>query len=285
MDTSFHFQKYQKYKQRYYQSFGGGGRRKSRFLLNKPNYPKPGQHDITVAGCRKTMFFFDNDAHNFSDRGRCMCVIPVEIGESVPLSSVGGLPVFTDETTYQEYLQTLSKGARAYGRYVAQQKTLDSYDPQSGLRTKDIYYYVKMLKQPHFRERVGAFIFDWDRTLTVFEGVPAGYGRVNNLLQNAREKGLSSSVRTSDVAEYYFGGTKRAQALRLLFQSINEFQIPIYVLSANRGVENYRAFFNDLLTSLGLVVPSTHLIYRGRLTKYQYIEEALPDLCQGNPKR
>ena len=257
--------------------FGGGSDTRP-----KLSYPKPRQHVVEVEGCRKTMFFFDNDAHNFSDRGRCMCVVPVEIDESRPIGSVGGLPVFVDQATYLKYVTHLEMGAKAYGQQVIKDKGIDSYDPKSGLKVVDINYYTKQIKNKVFRERVGAFIFDWDRTLTVFEGVPAGYGTVGNLL--GQRQGIPQFVKPKDIATYYFGGTERVRALRTLFEGLNRMEIPVYILSANRGIEKYTQFFSDLLESIGIQVNPSHMIYRGRLTKYQYIEEVLPDLCQGNPR-
>lgn len=237
-----------------------------------------------ILGCKRLVYFFDNDAGNFVDSGRCVCVIPIEIEESQKMMTPNGKYCFTDIETYQNYLNGLSPEAKIYGEIIIEAKGIDRYDPKSAIKSGEIKEWLKLLNEPSFRSRTAAFIFDWDRTLTVTEGIPARFKTLEKLINYKRQtQNMSRDVTDKDIIEYYFGGIERVELLRELFRCLNKYSIAIYVLSANRGLEEHRDFFYEILDKIAGpgIIKKDHLIYKGSYTKYNYIEDILPDLCSG----
>ena len=81
------------------------------------------------------------------------------------------------------------------------------------------------------------------------------------------------------MAEYYLGGLQRIRYLQLIWQWCNYNNIPIYILSSNPSIGYYPNFFWELLNSVNLYTKKKHILYRGNLTKYQFIKTYLPFLC------
>ena len=131
--------------------------------------------------------------------------------------------------------------------------------------------YYQQLESKSYRDRIAAFIFDWDRTLTVFEGVYAIKPTVKEML--ALDSVSLSYIKVSDVASYYFGGETRVHQLQQLWKTLTDHGVEIWVLSSNPAIGEYPQFFLDLLDSINLPVDKSRLIYRDALTKYQYIKQ------------
>ena len=113
------------------------------------------------------------------------------------------MKIFNGSLTYQDYINSLGAGAQKYADVIKQRKGIDMYDPKSGISTQDLQNYSRKLDDPNFRQNIAAMIFDWDRTLTVIEGVPARYKSLGRLLEKYQhEYGLDASVTQGDVAEY-----------------------------------------------------------------------------------
>ena len=273
------YNKYRKYKSLYKTTLSPsiaieGGSNQYQAITEKPN---------EILGCKRVVYFFDNDANNFVDYTRCICVIPIEIPESKRIATPDGNYAFTDLSTYQNYISKLSPGAQLYANSVKKRKGIDSYDPVSGISCKDLEDYTSKLNNNTFRDRLAAMIFDWDRTLTVMEGVPARYKSLSKLITHYQEKyDMSNSVSPRDIVEYYFGGNRRMLLIKKLGEALNGHNKLIYVLSANSGLSNHTDFFHEMLQIVGINIPVNHLIYKGNMSKYQYIEDALPNLCIGN---
>ena len=210
----------------------------------------------------KVWFFYDNDRDNFADRHLCRPVIPVKIRESTTLAD-GNMVVPLG--SYQQYCQKLRPAAKRFGLQLASLGEGDSYDPRAGLRKQQLLDYRVLCEN----YPIGGIIFDWDRTLTVIEGV---YAIKPTVLEMLRSLGLIG-VRVRDVAEFYFGGQRRIEYLRRFFNVLRDRKIPIWILSSNPAIERTPQFFLDLLTSCGLAISPHHLIYRGSLTKFQYIKK------------
>ena len=220
----------------------------------------------------KISLFFDNDKNNFIDKYHCKNVKPVLIDETDNIYSTQ-YNIYTSLQVYNNYLSNLSYGAFLYGQYIRKKNkyNIDSYDPVSGINSD----HIKRLIIPNM-VNIKALIFDWDRTLTVFEGLYSIYPNVSDLLKSFN---LQKDVRIKDVAEYYLGGTKRVKKLRKVWIEAKNNKVPIYILSSNPSVGKYPTFFNQLLKSVELNVPLKKIIFRGNLSKYEYIRENMKTLC------
>ena len=221
---------------------------------------------------RKLSLFFDNDQNNFIDKYHCKNVKPVLIEDTNNIYS-DNYNIYTSLQVYNNYLSNLSYGAFLYGQYIRKKSkyNIDSYDPVSGVNSN----HIKRLIIPNM-VNIKALIFDWDRTLTVFEGLYSIYPNVLDLLKVFE---LQKDVRVKDVAEYYLGGSKRVKNLRKVWIEAKNHNVPIYILSSNPSVGKFPTFFSQLLKSVDLNVPLKKIIFRGDLTKYEYIRENMKTVC------
>ena len=268
--NSYYYKKYQKYKKLYINL-------NSKYVEPSKNCQIGGNNDV----CKRKVYFFDNDARNFLDKTRCICVEPVQIGETPKMIGGNGNYVFTDLNTYKSYIDSLSAGARDYGNIRMALKGIDRYDPKSGITIDMMKDYIELANN---NDNIAGMLFDWDRTLTLTEGVPCKYGSLDNVLEFYRStRGLPQSVTKMDIIEYYFGGLERIKWLKMLLDTLHNRNISIYILSANGGIGEYPHFFSEMLNNItnnNYIKPENY-IYKGNLSKYNYIEQALPNLCKG----
>ena len=207
-------------------------------------------------------YFFDNDINNFHDSEICPHAIPVQICESTEQQMTN------NQEAFSKYLSILGQNARLYGLTMNSLDEGDGYDMRSGITIDQINHYKnKVIKNSP--SSMKAYIFDWDRTLTVFEGIYAIQDNIRTILE-----GLNlANIKTAEVGEYYFGGNERVNVLKELWKTLINHGIEIWVLSSNPSIGRHPKFFLDLLESLDLPVDPDKLIYRGELTKYQYIKK------------
>ncbi len=217
---------------------------------------------------KKISLFFDNDGNNFLDRYHCKNVIPILVDDMNDEFS-DQYNTYTSINKYNEYLAGLNYGAYLYGQCVRKMNRfgIDSYDPRSGVNKR----HVRDLLYPYMKQ-LRSIIFDWDRTLTVFEGL---YSISTNVVDMLDEFNLKGQVSIKDVAEYYLGGCKRVRLLRKVWKAAYKNKIPIYILSSNPSVGKNPTFFYQLLASVNLHVPLKNIIFRGDRTKYEYIRDRL----------
>lgn len=239
--------------------------------------------------CTHKTLFFDNDVGNFRDRDLCPCVIPVQIKES---RHIGRTAVFTDTQQFKKFIRNKlqSKMAKHLGKTMGKlsETGVDSYDPVSGLTEEDIArYIIQMIKSKKFRETYQYFIFDWDRTLTVFEGIVVGkslkeYKKTMYTL--TRDKRFLQ-MRNRDIAEYYFGGLERVTWLKTFWKVLYAYgyQDRVFVLSANPGFKTCKSMFVELLHSIHFNIPAENIHYKGDMqSKYAFIQKNMKHVCHGH---
>ncbi len=221
-------------------------------------------------------YFFDNDTDNFSDAHLCPQVIPVRVAESLPrprgdtLESDNDNETYTTPQVYQSYCRCLTPGAQLFGQTMDRLEP-SGYDPKSGISPEQLSYYTDLVSDRSTKTHtiIDHFIFDWDRTLTVLEGIYAVKPTARDVLANVGLKQLP----TSEMAIYYLGGPDRVVKLKRLWKCLKARNIKIWILSSNPSVGQYPQFFVDLLGSVGLDLPRERVCYRGGLSKYQYLKK------------
>ena len=196
-----------------------------------------------------------------------------------------------DKNTYLAFLQT--------GNWK------DSFDGQSGIhsiridKTKpgvppkipdSIDGFNEDLIKPH--PELKYFVFDWDRTLTLFEGVvmtssttfDAGKG---GYLQSQRDSfgghpelqekiDELSPVTPEDMLLYLFGGSARLEAIRGWMRSLKTGERQIIILTNNGscGNEGFRQLVNALMPGCKIVCSAVAPFYGD---KYAALGSAVPD--------
>lgn len=241
---------------------------KEKYLLYKTLYLEA--QAAQVEKCIALSYFFDNDPDNFSDQDLCPCIKPVTVSESEPLNPDDETfhYIYTTDDVIKGYRDGLSRGGKQYADAMLLLGEAQSYDPNSGISKEQFRYYTQLAKtQPNIK----AFIFDWDRTLTVIEGVYAIRPTVGQMLRTLD----LPQVTVMDVAEFYFGGNYRISRLQSLWNTLRMRDIPIWIISSNPAIGEVPLFFLNLLESVGLPIRPDHLVYRGELTKYEYMKKHL----------
>ena len=165
-------------------------------------------------------------------------------------------------------------------------------DPEAGLSRTDI----KLLCRGVEGGLVDKLYLDFDRTLTVIEGVPAAQHRcfrslaemLRNRWHDSSAK-VSSAARISEVlvapereraaaraaAHVFFGGPSRTAALRRLLETCREHGTAVQVLTNNPCVELIRSMMRNLAPKSRVEVRSA---YSEGKTKFRVIAEDRSEL-------
>lgn len=185
--------------------------------------------------------FFDNLKSHVSRIGRAC-------GGRVESIHVGGneadVPIipFTNQQFREFYL---SLGQNSYLSFVRQiNPDGDTYDPSSGIKERDIDTFEGWLRETSQIRGQRALFLDWDRTVTVFEGISVG-----NLRDKQRSfKEVFPRVSIEDCLIYLCGGRIRLSMIRDMLESARKDGVDIYILTNNTAC-SYR-FFEELVNGL-----------------------------------
>ena len=221
--------------------------------------------------------FFDNEQKNLDEYGGvcniCSNITCVKIDEThKPYPIKWGNPdgpdvVSPDNTDLTKYIRNNDFKENTYYKFS---KTAfpdgDIYDKLSGIQEKDIDRYYTWKEETEGQLNRAA-IFDWDRTITIFEGlIPFRdrltladvkqlfidvYGPQNPALAAEFEK--LEKITASDTILYLLGGQKRVDMLRKLFSDCKELNITIIILTNNGNCSS--PVFDELLKELLRGIP------------------------------
>ena len=215
----------------------------------------------------KISLFFDNDIKNFNlnmlpyyDNStklekHCPCIVGIK--------TQGYSPYIKLDINFDSYLKTLTPKGRNFGnlikKYIGR-----TYDKNSGIQTNEIFELMKVIKENNYIRNI---IFDWDRTITLHEGIPnilgPGYKNIINYYKDIIAETNYLDFGLIDIAEYYFGGFDRIAALQILFEFLQENNINIYILTANILASEpiNRKFYFDILNVIGIKLNENNLIF------------------------
>ncbi len=204
------------------------------------------QNFNTFVGTIQSGIFFDNDAHKVEQvTSACGNII-----EGVNIPETSG-------EFYEKYEEKFMKQLRerfedtTFFDYMASKYDGDYIDKLSGIRKTHIDTLLDWMERTKELTRRAA-IFDWDRTLTVFEGFPI-----------VQYEGLTYN----HILTYLFGGDKRLAAVRRVFQLLNENNIQIIILTNNGACGNpedeyIRIYFQGMVNKLLNGIPYTLICSR-----------------------
>ena len=232
---------------------------------------------------KRRAWFFDNDKSNFEGLDEAL-IKPYMIDES----SIKKGGDYCTKEEYKKYLQELDTNARQYAwveRLMSGEQTI-GYDPICGLNNSHITETIDALE----KGQISKLIFDWDRTLTKFEGFTFDYGctgfdewkrrvmqqciSVDKGTSDSRKlpgmpafQGVSFTVKT--MAQWLFGLGKNSknyeENLHELWYQANYYNIEVWVLTANPLASTdrpSRKIFIDLLKYIGLELPPKRLVFQ-----------------------
>jgi len=205
-------------------------------------------------------YFFDNDINNFQDRYLVPWIQPILIDDS------GESKI--NKIIFKKYLKTLTLGPKLFGGYLLLQNMWEGYDPKSGLKGDLLDKFIELVKNKP--QVIDICIFDWDRTLTLIEGIYTTSPDAKSFLKS---HGLDTiGLKVSDMAEFYFGGARRVKKLQKLWKLLYQRGCSIWIITSNEGLQSHPNIFYQLLDSIGLWIPRHQMIYRKQLTKFQCLK-------------
>jgi hypothetical protein len=125
--------------------------------------------------------------------------------------------------------------------------------PSLGLTAEHMESLVAWVQREPIRPLIAAF--DWDRTLTVVEGV---------ILPGNREwDEVGWPWSPSDTLVYLFGGAERLQMIQDMFTWLHAEGVDVFIVTRNLNVVEAKGAFFDLVRRLDPSFSYDHLIYAG----------------------
>ena len=218
--------------------------------------------------------FFDNDSDNIDEPGKGVSSVCrdkmmtcIKINETENIQKCNW-----SEEPLKSYIEQFGN-ENIYLNALRIKYDSDKIDIVSGIQDKEISILNDWIEKTESLGDGRAAIFDWDRTLTIFEGLVLGRGSISKLLQDfikttplKSEKhdllqDFSKEITSEDILLYLLGGEERLQKIREMFQNCYLNQVSIYILT-NNGLAKNNDSYKELLAYLFDGIPYT-LIYSG----------------------
>ena len=244
----------------------------------------------SVEQTKKVYFYDDDTANNWSIKGRHNAgpflsqeqkneaekkvkFIAVPVGESGPVDKKylsGG----SDELNKIAYKQQESPLERGW------------YYPESGVKTG----HMRQLHYDIYENKVLAIVFDFDKTLQLFEGALTGTSKsLNECVNLLKKNNLAPENWTSnDLATFILHDAtdpSRIDNLMDVLQHAEHQKIPIFIITNNSiPRNNQQGFLTDLFKFLGVTVEKNFILGGGTTypkTKYQVILDKVIPFAEG----
>ena len=245
----------------------------------------------SVEQTKKVYFYDDDTANNWSIKGsnnagpflnqeqkneaeKKVKFIAVPVGESGPVDKKylsGG----SDELNKKLYEKIHSSLER------------DWYFPESGVKTG----HMRQLHYDIYENKVLAIVFDFDKTLQLFEGALLDTSDVslNQCLKTLKTYNLAPENWTSnDLATFILHDAtdpSRIDNLMDVLQHAEYKKIPIFIITNNAlPKNNQQEYFTDLFKFLGVTVEKDFILGGGTAypkTKYQVILDKVIPFAEG----
>eukprot|EP00928_Gymnodinium_smaydae_P039840 TRINITY_DN2712_c0_g1_i3.p1 TRINITY_DN2712_c0_g1~~TRINITY_DN2712_c0_g1_i3.p1 ORF type:complete len:409 (-),score=60.89 TRINITY_DN2712_c0_g1_i3:104-1330(-) len=214
--------------------------------------------------------FYDNDQRNFDGHSSCPCIYPRKI-----YAARTPRPATHDD--YLTYLDMLTRDAAAYGHFLLANGGPDYVDLSSGLTQAHADEMIGLMTT----KQIDLILLDWDRTITMKEGLITigGNLEVQLLALRRMHPGLSLGIEPSDVAEYILGGPKRIRMLRNLFSVAHVLGVRIEIVTENEATRIMKDILRvtDIAPQGEIRVHSFgHSSFRN---KYEILSAKYPSVC------
>lgn len=195
--------------------------------------------------------FFDNDHDQINNvKSFCQTIRLVKVQHT---DNLRALEVSYDPRIFEDYKKSIPR-PNYYIDFIEKTQRTIYYDPPSGLTESDFAILEEWINTLRNAEEVKnkAAIFDWDRTLSKFEGVALGFMEDFDWYAHDILK-LPASVTEDQMMEdlliYICGGHARLGSLRDMFVRLAKNGIDIIILTNNGGCQKpaFKFMINKLL--------------------------------------
>ena len=219
--------------------------------------PQPVTPQPATAPPAPSALFFDDDSDNLhTDHALIPHVRLVSVAcSSSSLLFAGATYPYCTAAQMQAYVGTLGAGAQRYVKGVQLCGLVEHYDPHSGISLTQLTDWTRYLHE--YRE----VLLDWDRTLTVFEGLPTSPPHAKDTMHTMADvqalfrkyfADLGEPPTAADLAEVYFGGATRVAQLRAFLTRAHDAGCKLIILTRNpraREEDSGRPLFHEMLTA------------------------------------
>ena len=195
--------------------------------------------------------FLDNNIDYIMAVSECPGITIIKVSESEVLQDA------TSEA-FQELRKKLSPEGELYVSSLLKFTNDIAYDPSSGIQDShiiEIQQWVSDMKSKSMDPL--AILIDFDRTLTMMEGIIGSgttglQGTKNNLrkrLGNTRKKNVEAyeSVKIEGLVETLLGGPERLRKIQSLFDFLYDYGVDIWILSNNSLFNTNKPLMKDIL--------------------------------------
>ena len=244
----------------------------------------------SVEHTKKVYFYDDDTANNWSIKGRYNAgpfLSQEQKNEAEKKVKFIAIPVGQSGSVDKKYLSggsdELNKRA-----YLQQKSSLERgwYFPESGVKTG----HLEQLTNDINENKVLAIVFDFDKTLQLFEGALTGPSKsLNECLNTLKGHNLAPKKWTSDdLATFILHDAtdpNRIDNLMMTLQFAEYKKIPIFIITNNAlPKNNQQEYFTDLFKFLGVTVEKDFILGGGTeypKTKYQVILDKVIPFAEG----
>ena len=237
-----------------------------------------------------SIIFFDNDQTSVDDIAtNVKDSIAIHVNDTLPNVLIKGLPVpdsssiNEEKKEYDDYLVFYSKFySKLYfnslnflypdNTYINFLKkfnyTKEPILPSNGMKDVHMAEVENWINRELPNPKIA--VFDWDRTITVVEG---GIFPLDN---EPTQQALFKPIEIGDQVCYLLGGTERVEAIKKMFQSLTNAQIPIFINTRNVASQDMKIRFLKVIQNIIPTFTEDYLIYTPpRSTKSEKLKKNL----------
>lgn len=191
----------------------------------------------------KVSLFYDNDENNFKKSSKIPIIVPILVSESKGNFKEGQYHDLMQDTLRKSKFNENKDSSKILDFLKTPGKTgKEPIDLHSGISIMQLYSLIEFIKK--YRNNINVLIFDWDRTLTIVEGLLYDYPSLaskRNDFENAFPRDnlslqfFKSGITNPDkrYIEAIFGGKERCYLLKKLYDLCNKMKLPIYIITNN----------------------------------------------------
>jgi hypothetical protein len=212
---------------------------------------------LYLTGKIENAIFFDDDDKNIqsvTDQCSKIKTIKIDRTEELTETSIDSIPIELKGVPIE-----LGKDINTYAGFLQKIEISDDlYDPKSGIQQEHIDQLNTWLSTiPPDKYTNTAAIFDWDRTLSVFEGIFPYSAIIENITFRKLDKNTDKI--NESMITYLLGGEARLRMIRNMLTMLSNKGIQLFILT-NNGSCSSNDDFTKYVTLLTDKIPIENIL-------------------------
>jgi len=209
--------------------------------------------------------FFDNEQNNITSVGSiCPTITSIKVPESERKNIYSpAYPIIKyNQSPLKEYIIINGFETNGYYRFcLGAGQVDDTFDSVSGLKQEHSAILSNWIQSTDPTTKRVA-IFDWDRTITLFEGILGG-NQASTLNELFEKYGVSDDPNPVESALLYLcGGAGRLGMLRGMFQNCVNNNVDVIILTNNNSASGvpFQEIIRGIAPSARVIVSGSHTL-------------------------